>query len=44
MIGTVLGGAFNIVGKIASGVITLVGQVVRVLNGLIAGQLTESTG
>jgi hypothetical protein len=39
VIGTVLGGALQVVGKIASGVIDIIAGVVKVINGLIGGAI-----
>ena len=39
VIGTVLGGALQVVGKIASGVIDVIAGVIKVINGLIGGAI-----
>lgn len=39
IIGTVLGGALSVVGKIAAGVIDVIASVIKVINGLIGGAI-----
>ena len=39
VIGTVLGGALTVVGKIAAGVIDVIASVIKVINGLIGGAI-----